>query len=105
MKFDIDQTLEEMVQAMKEVFDGEYKSLQDFCENVFHTNKDDIRKLGERRISGELSQEKFESKMEDQLDALTTEMLAQTVKIKKLAQEAVNSALEVLYTAVQNALK
>ena len=60
--------------------------------------------LAELRISGELSEEKFQSRLKDEKLVLEAELHAIAVISKAIAQRATNGAIEVLEKAIRTAI-
>ena len=104
MNFDINKVLGDMLAAMKNSLSDNWDEVQGPAKQFLENKKERLKLLSELRISGDLSQEKFESRLEDEKLILEAELNALAVVSKAIAQKAVNAAMDVLSRAVKAAI-
>lgn len=104
MKFNIDETLKDMLASMKGVASEHWKDVEDTASSFFRRRKERLEMLATMRINGELSQEKFESRLKDEKLILEAELNALAVLSKAITQKAVNAAMDTLEKAVSKAI-
>ena len=105
MKFDIESTLKSMVSAATDSAGTDLKEVKDTAQQFFEMNKARYGKLVTYRISGDIDQADFESRMEDEKKMLEAQLNTLAIISKIMAQNAANAAIDVLKNAVQLALK
>ena len=101
MKFDIEQTINDMLAAIKGVVSDHWDEVKTVDTEFLKRRKDRLQLIAELRISGELSQEKFESRLNDEKLIAEAELSAAAVISKAIAQKAANAAIDVLSKAVK----
>ncbi len=101
MKFDIEQTINDMLAAIKGVVSDHWDEVKTVATEFLKRRKDRLQLIAELRISGELSQEKFESRLNDEKLIAEAELNAAAVISKAIAQKAANAAIDVLSKAVK----
>ncbi|NCU32071.1 MAG: hypothetical protein EOM23_03865 [Candidatus Moranbacteria bacterium] len=104
MKFDIEETLKEMLAAMKGVAEQHWKDVESTASGFLQRRKERLEMIAILRINGELSPEKFKSRLEDEKLILEAELNALAVLSKAITQKAVNSAIEILEKTVEKAI-
>ena len=104
MKFDINEVLAEMLSAVKETVDDNWDEVKNTANQFLQRKKERLELLAELRISNELSQEKFESRLADEKLIIEAELHAIAVISKAIAQKATNAAMEILEKAVKLAV-
>jgi transcription termination factor Rho len=104
MHFDIHTVLADMGSAVKETVAENWKETKSVTIQFLQNRKERIALLAQLRISGELSKEKFTSRLEDEKLLLEAELNALQVISKAIAQNAANSAINVLEKAVFKAI-
>lgn len=104
MKFDIDQTINDMLAAIKGVVSDNWEDVKTVATEFLKRRKDRLKMIAEMRISGELSQEKFESRLNDEKLIVEAELNAVAVISKAIAQKAVNAAMDVLTKTVKGVI-
>lgn len=104
MNFDINEVVAEMLSVVKNTVSENWTEVKSVMNQFIQRRKERLKLLAELRISGELSQEKFESRLEDEKLVLEAELHAIAVISKAIAQKASNAALEVLGKAVKLAI-
>lgn len=101
MNFNIEQTLKEMLTVMSGVAKEHWKDVEAVSVNFFNRKKDRLEMLAKMRISGEITQARFESRLEDEKLILEAELNAIAVMSKAITQKAVNGAIDVLQKTVE----
>jgi hypothetical protein len=104
MKINIEETLKEMLTAMKLVATEHWKDVESTAKAFLERRKQRLELLATMRINGELSQEKFKSRLEDEKKILEAELNAMAVLSKAITQKAVNSAIDILEKTVEKAV-
>lgn len=104
MKFDIEQTINDMLAAIKGVVTDNWDEMKTVASEFLKRRKDRLKMIAEMRISGELSQEKFESRLNDEKLIAEAELNAVAVVSKAVAQKAANAAMDVLSKAVKGVI-
>ena len=104
MKFDINETLAGMASAIKGTVDENWDEVKSVSNQFLQRRKDRLELLAELRIEGEISQDKFESRLKDEKLIVEAELHAIAVITKAVAQKAANAAIEVLENAVKTAI-
>lgn len=105
MNFDINEVLAEMLTAIKGSVGEDWPQVKSTANQFLQNKKERLSLLAELRISGDISQEKFLSRLEDEKLIAEAELHAIAVLSKAIAQKAANAAIEVLETAVKVAVK
>ncbi len=104
MNFDINEVLAGMLSAIKGSVEDNWDVVKSTANQFLERKKERLELLVELRISGDLSQEKFESRLLDEKLILEAELHAIAVLSKAVAQRAANAAIEVLGKAVKAAV-
>lgn len=104
MNLDINKILENMLSAIKGEVGEHWGEVKSVAENFLKRRKERLELLAEMRISGDLSQEKFESRLEDEKLLAEAEFNAIAVLTKAMVQRAANAAIDVLTKAVDKIL-
>jgi hypothetical protein len=104
MKFDINQIVNDMLAAIRGVVADNWDEVKTVATEFLKRRKDRLQMIAELRISGELTQEKFESRMNDEKLIAEAELNAIGVISKAIAQKAVNAAMDVLSKAVKGTI-
>jgi len=104
MSFDIHTVLADMGSAVKETVTDNWNETKSVTLQFLQNRKKKIALFAQLRISGELSKEKFNSRLEDEKLILEAELNALQVFSKAIAQNAANAAINVLEKAVFKAI-
>lgn len=104
MKFDINEVLAQMAGAIKGVIGENWSAVITVTNQFLQNRKERLELLASLRISGEISQKKFESRLQDEKLIAEAELHAIAVISKAMAQKAANAAIKVLEDAVKIAL-
>lgn len=105
MKLDIDTILKDMLAAIKRSVKDDWSEVKDVASQFLERRKDRLTLMAQLRLSGELSKEKFESRLADEKLIAEAELNAIAVVSKAMAQNAANAAFDVLNKAVKTALQ
>lgn len=104
MNFNIEDTLKEMLSVMRGVAKEHWKDMESVSVNFFNRKKERLEQLAKMRISGEITQARFESRLEDEKLILEAELNALATLSKAITQKTVNEAIDVLENAVAKAI-
>lgn len=104
MSFDIGKVLSDMGLAIKGQVGDHWNDVQSTATTMLQHQKARLELLAELRIAGDLTQEKFESRLMDQKLVVEAELNALAVLTKVIAQNAANAAMDVLSKAVTAAI-
>lgn len=104
MDFNINEVLADMLSAIKGTVTDNWDEVKSTANQIFERKKERLQLLAELRLNGELSQEKFESRLQDEKLIVEAELHAVAVVSKAIAQKAANKALDVLNKAVKTAI-
>jgi chaperonin GroEL (HSP60 family) len=105
MSFDVNTVIDDMLTAIKGSVNKDWKEVKTASEQFLTRDKKRLEMIATLRITGELTLEDFESRLEDQKKIIEAELNALAVIGKALAQNAANAAIEVLEKAVMGAIK
>lgn len=101
MEFDINEVLSGMLSAIKETVEDYWDDVKSTASQFLQRKKERLELIAELRIKGELSQEKFESRLKDEELIVEAELNAIAVVSKAIAQKAANAAMDILVKAVK----
>lgn len=104
MSFDIHTVIADMGSAVKNTVEDHWDEARSVTIQFLQNRKERMALLAQLRISGELSKEKFNSRLEDEKLILEAELNALAVISKAIAQNAANAAIGVLEKAVKAAI-
>jgi hypothetical protein len=99
MPFDINQTLNEMLQAIKTNLGEGWNKVKDTANDFLQSRKERLELLADLRINNELENEFFLKRLADEKKILESELHALAVLSKSIAQKAANAAIDVLEKA------
>jgi len=105
MNFDINEVLADMLSAIKDIVKDNWDEVKATANQFLQRKKERLELLAELRINGELSQEKFESRLSDEKLVVEAELHAIAVISKAIAQKAANAAMDILEKAVKVAIE
>ena len=105
MNFNINTVLADMLSAIKGTFSDNWKNVEPVAMQFIKCRKDRLELLSDLYLSGDISPQKFESRLEDEKTILEAELEAIKVVTKAFAQKAANAAFDVLANAVKNVVK
>jgi len=101
----MNEVITDMLAAMKSSVSHHWKEIKESMHQFLAARKARFELLAELRISGELSQEHFESRLQDEKLIAEAEMQALEVISKAMAQNAANAAIDIFQKAVGAAIK
>lgn len=101
----MNEVITDMLAAMKSSVSHHWKEIKESMQHFLAARKARFELLAELRISGELSQEHFESRLQDEKLIAEAEMQALEVISKAMAQNAANAAIDIFQKAVGAAIK
>jgi hypothetical protein len=105
MKFDINEVLADMAKAVKGVVEENWTEVLSATNQFLQNRKERLLLLAELRITGDITQKRFKSRLSDDEKILEAELNAVAVISKAMAQKAANAAIDVLENAVITAIK
>lgn len=104
MKFDINKVINDMLAGVKDTVADNWDEVKDVTEQFMQHRKERLLLIAELRITGELTEEKFKSRISDEKLILEAELNAMAVITKAIAQRAANTAIDILEQAVKAAI-
>jgi hypothetical protein len=104
MNFDINTVLADMSSAVKDTVSENWDETKSVANRFLQNRKERLALLAKLRIDGDLSEEKFKSRLEDEKLILEAELNALEVISKAIAQNAANAAINALEKAVFKAI-
>ena len=105
VKFDINETLAQMLGAVKDTVKDNWSQVVTPASQFLQNRKDRLALLSDLLISGDLTKKKFLSRLEDEKLVLQAELHAVAVLTKATAQRAANAAIDALKGAVSAVIK
>ena len=104
MKLDINKIIDDMLAGVKGTVADNWNEVKAVTEQFMERRKERLFLLAELRISGDLTEERFKSRLEDEKLVLEAELNAMAVITKAVAQRAANVAIDILEQAVKAAI-
>jgi len=104
MNFNIDTVLADMLGAIKGTITNNWGEVKNVADQFLQRKKEKLELIAQLRISGDLTQEKFESRLQDEKLVLEAELNALAVISKAIVQKAANAAIDILVNAVKTAI-
>lgn len=104
MKFDIDEVLKQMLDAIVGTAKNDLPILKETAEIFSISRKERLEQLAAFRLSGAIDAEFFKNRLEDEKLLLESELHALKIITKASAQQAANAAIDVLSKAVLSAI-
>lgn len=105
MTFDIDETLAQMLKAIKDVVRDNWKMVKENANTYLQTRRSRLELLASLRLTNEIKEEFFRKRMKDEQKILESELHSIAIMTKAIAQKAANAALDTLENAINLALK
>lgn len=105
MTFDIDETLAQMLKAIKDVVKDNWKLVKENANTYLQTRRSRLELLASLRLTNEIKEEFFRKRMKDEQKILESELHSIAIMTKAIAQKAANAALDTLENAINLALK
>lgn len=104
INFDLKDTFDQMLSATKQTAGDSGKEAKTVAANFLQNRRERLALLAELRLSGDLPEDKFLSRLEDEKLILEAELNAMAVISKSTAQNTAQSAISIFQTAVIKAL-
>jgi hypothetical protein len=105
MKFDIDETMAQMLEAMKGVARENWKTIKGNANGFLQQRKGRLELLTSLRIANEIKEEFYVKRLKDEKKILESELHSIAIVTKSIAQKAANAAIEVLQDAVSKMIR
>jgi len=105
MNLDINNVIDDVLAAIKGTVVDNHDKVESVAKQFMIQNKETLILIAELRVSGELNDEDFKSRMEDQKLVLEAQFNALQVISKAIAQQTANAAIDVLEKAITAAVK
>ena len=102
--FDIKQTLDDMLASAKKTAGDGGKEAKGIAAQFLQNRKERLMLLADLRITGDLPDEKFASRLEDEKLILEAELNALAVISRATAQNTAQNVIKVFQSAVINAI-
>jgi hypothetical protein len=104
MSFDIEVVLKDMATAMKKEIVDDLGDIEEYGKEILENEKESLELIGQERLAGRWSEEKFNQEIEREKKVMETELLAIQIMTKAAAQKAINAGIGVFVSAVKAAL-
>ena len=104
MKFDINQVLKQMLDAIAGTAKNDLPILKETGKIFLISRKERLGQLATFHISGAIDEEFFKNRLEDEKLLLESELHALKIMTMATAQRAANAAIEVFSKAVLSAI-
>ena len=104
MSFDIEAVLKDMVTAMKKEIVDDLGDIEEYGKEILENEKESLELIGQERLAGRWSEEKFDDELEREKKVMEAELLTIQIMTKAAAQKAINAAIEVFVNTVKAAL-
>lgn len=101
---DINSTTNNMLAAMQQTAGANWANIKSTATQVLQKQKGRLLQLAQLRLSGELSEAEFQSRLADQQLIVEAELEALDVMSKATTQKTANAAIDVLEKAVVKSL-
>jgi hypothetical protein len=105
MTFDIDETLAQMLSAIKDEVKDNWKIIKGNANTYLQNRKSRLELLASLRLANEIKEEFYLKRMKDEKKILESELHSIAIISKSIAQKAANAAIEVLQHAVGRMIK
>lgn len=100
MDFDLNETLAQMSNAVKDEVTDSWGLVQSATNDFFQTRKMRLELLADLRIKNEIDEDFFQKRLMDEKIILESELHAIAVISKAIAQRAANAAFKILENAI-----
>lgn len=104
MQFDINETLADMLQNIREVAEDQWDDIKTVTGQMLENKKIRLEIYARFRLEGKITQEEFEQRLEDEKLITESELHAVAVMKKATAQKIANAMIETLNKAVKAVL-
>ena len=93
-----------MLSAIKGTVEGNWKKVESTAKQFMQNRKESLELLIQLRLDGDIDQDEFDSRIEDEKLVIEAELNALEVLSKAIAQNAANAAIDILGKAVKAAI-
>jgi hypothetical protein len=104
MNFDVNKVVADMLSAIKGTVEGNWKKVESTAKQFMQNRKESLELLIQLRLDGDIDQDEFDSRIEDEKLVIEAELNALEVLSKAIAQNAANAAIDILGKAVKAAI-
>lgn len=104
MSFDIQATLNSMLNAVKGVVTGQWPKVRDCAKRALDEEKQFLERLAEARVDGEISDDILAAQLHDERETLATVLKVCELLTMRMAQDAANAAIDAFDGAVKVAV-
>ncbi len=102
--FNIEQVFESMAAAVIGVVNTNVPQVKAIWLQYAQDSKDRLQELANARISNDITNDELLSYLQDEKNALKSQLLAVTVLAEAIAQQAANQALDIFWAAVNKVI-
>jgi hypothetical protein len=104
MNFNFDAVATDMLSAMKGILSDNWPKVESIAKQFMQNREKRLEMVAESYLKGEITQQKLESRLQDEMDIFEAEIAALKVVSKALAQKAINTAINILLKALKAAI-
>ncbi len=104
MSFEIQKTIQDMINAVEQVLKKEWPKVDAAVEQVLRNEAEALQNIAIERISGNITESDAARQIEDEKVVLESALAMLKVINKALIQDAVNAALDIFWKSVKTAL-
>lgn len=104
MSFDLEQTLKDMLDSARGIFEDEWPMVKDDMERVFNDEREALRGIADARLRNEIDDEETEEQLNDEKEAFQAGLSMVRASREATIQRALDAASEVFWNAVKAAI-
>jgi len=104
MNFDINATIQQMLNAMKTEAAGDWSKIKDTSNSFLQGHKQRLQLLANQRLHNEIDDDFLKERLKDEQDILEAEFVCEKLLVKSSAQQVINAAFAVLEDTITNLL-
>ena len=104
MAFNINTTLTDMLDAIKGVVSKEWPKVRGCINKALTEEQQALEDMAKARLAGDIDDAMLAGQLDDEKETLKTVLLVCEVMSKKMAQDAVNAAIDVFNSAIKAAI-
>jgi hypothetical protein len=93
-----------MLKAIKDNVKKNWRKIKNTAADFLQDRKDRLKILADQKMNGEIDEEFFQKRLQDEKDILKAELLAEKIIAESIAQNAANAALNVFEKAIAAAI-
>ena len=105
MSFNFDGIFNNMISVVKDNLSSGGEDILKYGQSIFENEKAKIEMLTSMLVAGSITQEDFNSRIDDVKITIEDQLLAEQTIAKSTAQKAINGAMDVLNGAILEILK